>query len=324
MRWMRPQTPTVSHWVSVAASLVLATSHTAWAAEPTSELPAGGLVYAGGMALLTEREDIVIAPSRVLASYIVRNAADEARTTLLAFALPEVDMLAIDGAPVENAAYDPQNPSNYVAFSASVDGQPAEMFGQSNALAMSLVDVTSLLKSHAIPLYPYDPAVIERLNSLTEPIRTDLVNRSLARMSDGQLEPLWTLKSTLFWQQTFAVGQVRTITISYQPVAGSSSWTADTAPALMQRYCVPAGVAEALTARVASGEPAVVKWVHYLSYAGAGARGSIGQYRVAVQTPPNIRAYSCVAALSSTAGKAGELVLANHVAEGEVQVLFVE
>ena len=184
--------------------------------------------------------------------------------------------------------------------------------------------MTAVLKGHALPLYPLDPVLSERLGALAEPVKADLFNRSLMRPADGQLEPLWTLKSTLFWQQTFAAGQVRTIAISYQPVAGSSPWTADTSLTLIQRYCVPEKVAAALTASAARGEPAIVKWTHYLASVGATARGQVGQYRVAVEVPAKLRAYSCADGLSGAAARGGQVVLADHMAEGEVQVLFVE
>jgi Domain of unknown function (DUF4424) len=292
--------------------------------DPTAELPAGGLAYVGAAALVTEREDIVIAPNRIRATYIVRNSGDAARTTLVAFALPEIDMLALDNAAVDNPAFDAQNPGNYVAFAATVDGQPTEMFVQSNALALGVVDVTTLLKTHGLPLYPLQSGLGEQLSALSEATKADLQGRSVVRMADGQLEPIWSLKTALFWQQPFAAGQVRTLSVTYQPITGSATWSADNAAAMQQRYCVPDAAAAALTARAARGDTPALKWVTYLANAGAAARGSVGQYRVTLDAPAKSTPYSCSDGATAATNRGRESVLTDHVAEGEIQVLFAE
>jgi Domain of unknown function (DUF4424) len=304
--------------------LALSAADHAGATDPTAELPAGGLAYAGAATLVTEREDIVITPSRIRATYIVRNSGDAARTALVAFALPEIDMLALDSAAVENPAFDAQNPVNYVGFAATVDGQSAEMFVQSNALALGLVDVTSLLKTYGLPLYPLQAGLAEQLRGLADAAKSDLQNRSVVRSADGQLEPIWSLKSALFWQQPFAAGQVRTISVTYQPIAGSAAWTADNAALMQQRYCVPETAAAALTARAARGDSIPLKWVTYLANAGAAARGSVGQYRVTLEAPGKSTAYACSDGANAATNRGRESVLTEHVAEGEIQVLFAE
>ncbi len=310
--------------VLLSALWSLGTAVVAVASEPAAELPAGGLTYIGPPQLVTEREDIVIAPNRVRATSIVRNPGDDARTATVAFALPDIDILALDGAAIDNPAYDPQNPSNYVGFAATVDGQTVEMFVQVSAQALGLIDQTALLKSHNLPLYPLHPDLGERLAALPEAARAELSARSLMRPADDQFEAVWTLKSTLFWQQAFAARQVRTMTISYQPIAGSAPWTAEAAATFQQRYCVSDAAARDLSARATQAEPVTVRWVHYLLYAGAAARGTIGQHRVAIEVPAGVKAFTCHSGLNSTFGAARETTLTNHVADGEVQVLFIE
>jgi Domain of unknown function (DUF4424) len=318
---------TLTRWFAFAAASAVFAAVDACAArasEPTAELPAGGLAYTGATALVTEREDIIIAPGRIRATYIIRNFGDGARTALVAFALPEIDMLALDNAGVENPAFDPQNPGNYVGFAATVDGQPAEIFLQSNALALSLVDVTNVLKTYGLPLYPLQAGLVEQLGGLADTAKVDLQNRGVIRSSDAQLEPIWSLKSALFWQQPFAAGQVRTVSVSYQPIAGSAAWSTDHAAVLQQRYCIPETAAAALTARASRGEAIPLKWVTYLANAGAVARGSVGQYRVTLETSGKGAAYACSDGSSTPTSRGRESVLTDHVAEGEIQVLFVE
>ena len=312
--------------VGYAAIFLVSAGSAQTTTDPTSELPGGGLVYAGPPDLVTDKEDITIAADRVRAIYVVRNAGADAHRALVAFALPDVDMLALDGSAVDNPAYDANNPDNYVGFTALVDGQPVETFVESRALALGLVDGTAKLRELKLPLYPLTPGLAELLTALPEAIRDDLSARGLIRFSDGQWEPHWRLKTTLFWQQPFAAGQIRTFVISYRPVVGTSMWTPDGATALQQRYCVPAAVANDFTRRGTGPAPVVVKSVHFLAYLGAAARGPAVSYRLAIDTgAPTKTAYTCHDGLStSSAAGSREKSLSAATAEDEVQVLFIE
>ena len=303
-----------------AASIVAAA-----AAEPASELPAGGLAYASHQTLVTDREDIVIAADRVRVSYVLRNTADEARSTLIAFALPDIDMLSLDGAAVENPGYDPQNASNFVGFWAQIDSLPVELAVESRALALGLVDATAVLQTHNLPLYPLHPDLAKRLAALPDGVKSDLSARSLIRVSDGQLEPQWTFKTTFFWLQAFAAGQERSMSIGYRPIAGASAWAPETGPALQQRYCVPAAIASQLNQRAQKGDPARVRWVHFLANTGAGARGAVRKYRLALETTDGQSVFTCRPGLVDSArGGTRETTQSDHVADDEIQVLYID
>jgi hypothetical protein len=112
--------------------------------------------------------------------------------------------------------------------------------------------------------------------------------------------------------------------VTYQPIAGSAAWTADNAAVMQQRYCVPDAAAAALTARAARGDAVPLKWVTYLANAGAAARGSVGQYRITLEAPGKSSAYGCADGANASANRGRETVLTDHVAEGEIQVLFAE
>jgi hypothetical protein len=314
-------------WVARGLALwacMVGTADCGRATEPTTELPAGGLAFAGGGALVLERESIVIGSGRVQTSYIVRNSAPVAHATLVALALPDVDMLQLDGAAVENPAYDPKNPANFIGLAALVDGAPAEMMVEEHALALGLVDVTALLRATGLPLYPLAPDLQARLVTMPDIEKARLAARSVIRMADGQIEPRWVLKSTFFWQQEFGPGQVRTLSASYQPVAGSGAWTSDLAATLKQRFCVPDTAAAALSSRAAAGTPAAVKWVNFLAQAGASARGPAASYQLSVDTTAKEKAYSCRSGLTEAARSSLTETTSDHVPDEEILVLFVE
>ncbi len=308
--------------VAVAAMLC---GGAARAAEPTVEVGAGGLVYAGQQMLVTRREEIVISVNRVSVAYAVLNAAPEPRTALMAFALPELDMMALEGSLVENAAYDPLNPLNFVGFAALIDGQPAETFAEVRALSLGLVEATAKLRENALPLYPLLADLPVRIAALPAPVRADLQAQSLIRLNDGQYEPQWSLKTTLYWQQAFAAGQTRQIAISYRPISGSSPWTAETAAALQQRFCIAADVVAKLNQRASATQPAIVRWVSYLATAGANARGTAASLRIAIETGANQSAHTCFTGLAgANALKPRESVQTDMISDEDIQVLFVD
>ena len=327
MRVLRRSAAQGSTRALVCACLFVSVHKTAFAAESTMELPAGGLAYVTQQTLVTDAEDTVIAAGLVRATYVVRNSGDGAHTGLIAFALPDIDMVALDGSPVDNPAFDPQNLANYVGFTASVDGQPAETFVESRALALGLIDVTAKLRELNLSLYPLHPDLTTQLAALPDAARTELMARSLIRYNDGQWEPLWRLKTTLFWQQSFAAGQTHTVAISYRPIAGTGTWNSEAAAALQQRYCVPQPVASELATRgEGTRPPAPLKWVHYMAYSGATGRGAATAYRIAIETSPGAQtAYTCHDGLKAEAAAGGrDKSLSNFTAEEEILVLFVD
>ena len=130
--------------------------------------------------------------------------------------------------------------------------------------------------------------------------------------------------SSADWQQPFAAGQTRTLVVDYQPVPGTGDWTAETAAGLKQRYCVPPAVAKEFDQRATNGDPVHLRWVHYLTGLGAGSRGTVGHHRVAI-SPAGKLAFTCRSGLAGDAPAAArETTLSDHVADDEIQVLFVE
>ena len=295
------------------------------AAEPSTDLPAGGLVYAGQPTLITRLEDIAIGVDAVRVKYTIVNVAADARRYVMAFALPDIDMMALDGASVANAGFDPANPANYVGFSAAFDGLRVEPQVEARALSLGLIDASARLRELGLPLYPMHPEMGNLLAALPESVKTELVERSMMRIADGQPEAMWTLKTTLHWVQPVASSQPHTVEIAYRPISGDGVWNLDTAAALQQRYCVPQAAVDALNRRAAAGKPADVRALQFLASMGASARGAVGEYRVALEPAGKQQVYTCREGLVVT-GSAVRRATAQSDAmpDDDIQVLFVE
>ncbi len=311
--------------LSIGALTMFAAS-VATAAEPSMELPAGGLVYAALQTLMTKQESITIGADSVRVTYSVTNLMSDANRQLMVFALPDLDMLALDGAAIANSTFDPANPYNFVGFSASADGLPVEAFVEARALSLGLIDGTARLRELGLPLYPLHPEMGERLAALPEDIRKELTERAMIRMGDGQPEAMWTLKTTLSWAQPFAANQTKTIAIAYRPISGTGTWSIDTAATLQQRYCVPQQAADAFNQRAAAGDLAEVRTIQFLAGAGATSRGTVGDYRIAMMTAgAQQTAFTCRQGLiaQGLAGGRGT-TQAEAMPDDEIHLLFVD
>jgi Domain of unknown function (DUF4424) len=297
----------------------------ALAAETTAELPAGSVVYAGAGQTVTDTEAVVLRRDAVRVTTVLRNADTRERPVLMAFALPDIDMAALDGAAVSVLSYDAGNPTNFVGFWARADGADVQLEVEQRALALGLMDATAMLSRHAVPLYPLTADVADTLTALSPEARDELLALSLTRANDGQFEPFWTLKTLFHWRQTIpASGQVR-LTYGYQPVTGSSPWTEDTAAALTERFCVGKADADVLTRRAARGGFVTAHWVQFQPGNSGQLRGPISDYSVTVEkSSEQTLIATCREGFTRTAGGALQFKAVDHTVEDETIVAFIE
>ena len=303
--------------VMVSASVV--------ANEPMTELAAGGLVFAAQETLVVDREDVTIAPDKVTVTYVLRNKDNRDRKILFVFSLPDIDLAGLNGASVAIPAYSRQNPTNFVGFWTLVDGQPAKAAVDQRALALGVVDQTEWLTSLGLPLYPFAPELVDKLNALPPATRANLLEQSVVTQNQDTLEPYWTLRTTFHWRQEIPKDKTVTVQHGYRPVTGSLQWTEENSDSLAKRYCVPQALAADLDQRAKAGQPATVWLVHYLANIGAYLKGPVGKYRLMVEAGgAKAAAATCRTGTKAAASGALEWTASEYISDDEFQVLFVE
>ena len=309
----------------VAALMAIAGAVPAWAADTTTELPGGSVVYAAANQIVLESEVINLRHDAVRVTSVLRGIEARGRPVLMAFALPDIDMAALDGASVSVLSYDPNNATNFVGFWVRADGAEVPLEVEQRALALGLLDATALLSKHEVPLYPLTTDVADILTALPPEARDELVAQSLVRLADGQYEPLWTLRTVFHWRQAVPPSRPLQLSFGYQPIAGSSLWTEDTAATLAARFCVDAAQAEALTRRAKAGAQVTANWIVFQPGTSGPLRGPVGDYTVDIErTNEQTVIATCREGFKPAANGSLQFKATDHVAEDDILVVFVD
>ena len=280
----------------LGAALLLATP--AAANDSTAQLGAGGLELTRSDDIEMRSEDLFVSEREVRVDYVFRNTGPADQTVLVAFPMPEIGGERFQYGDV--AVPFPDSP-NILGFSTTVDGKPVEARVEQKALANGL-DQTAWLRRHGIPINPMAEGVTAALDALPAAVQAEAVRLGLAMVDEYDAgsgmerhhAPLWTLKTTYFWEQAFPAGRDVRVSHRYTPSVGGSvgSFTdlddlsgSDWWPEQRDRYCVePSFLNAAKTARTSGRAPNGHQefWIEYVLTTGANWKKPIGDFRLVV------------------------------------------
>lgn len=292
--------------------------------EPTTELPGGGLAFTANGAVSIDREDIVIGIDKVRLTYLLRNLSGSEHTMPMAFALPDIDALELDGAAVAVPAYDNQNPTNFTGFWTMIDGRSVTPEVNIRALLLGLIDVSRAVMDADLPLYPLAPDIADRIAQLKPEVRTDLAKRGILNGMADPPTPAWTLRTGFHWPVAIAADRVATIQHGYRPILGSDVWSADVAADLTERYCLSKELVARLNAKLTAGDPPVIYWMTYEPGLKAHMRGRSTAFNLTIEKPSEKGEVStCFKGLKQNP-TALEWSATDHLLSEDLHVLFVE
>ncbi|MGU3493549.1 DUF4424 domain-containing protein [Xanthobacteraceae bacterium A53D] len=284
---------------TLAPALAVAPALPALANDTTAHLDAGGLVFVQNDVVEMKSEDLFISTEEVRVRYVFRNKTKDDQKVMVAFPMPDITVTESEISIPDNAS------DNFLDFKTSVDGKPVETQLDQRAVAVN-IDRTDLLKSLNIPLAPYLPGVVKALDALPADKGKQLVDMGVIRVDEydagkgweRHYAPLWTLKSTYYWTQTFPAGRDIVVEHKYRPSVGGSVGTIigyksrddmlEREQAEMVRtYCIDksfiAAVDRAAKAtKDASSPPFGDLKVHYVLKTGANWAGPIGDFTLTV------------------------------------------
>lgn len=252
---------------------------------------------AGGLVLRQERnidmlsEDLFISAEEVRVRYVFRNRSNRPIRTIVAFPLPDRNLM-------EHGDGDRGWPRD---FRTQVDGRPIRMQVEHRAFVGN-VEHTALLRQLGVPIdgaeqYSQAITIIERLPAAQQRRLESL--RLIEGFNDGgtrRFQPLWTIRETWYWTQTFPPGRNITVAHRYAPGAGGTVTSAlvteefrqgEQMQEMRRRYCIDdaflAGV-DRMRARLRSGELVNVgeEWLGYILTTAGNWRSPIGDFRVVI------------------------------------------
>ncbi len=167
-------------------------------AAPSEANDTSASIDAGGLAFQRSRvsirsEVLYISPEKIEVDYVFANLGPADITTIVAFPLPDLDLLRMWHSP---SSIPFEGEQNFVGFRTWVDGNEIHMESDIHAVLETRRDVTQELKALGINLFT------AKLN-VTPEIRDKLFKLGAAQGDEETVIPLWITKTSFFWTQTF-------------------------------------------------------------------------------------------------------------------------
>lgn len=272
--------------------------------DSTAERAAGGLVLRQSDSIDMLSEDLYVSTELIRVDYVFRNQSDADVTTLVAFPMPD-----------RNLEEDRYGDVNYPSgFETEVDGAPVDLDVEVRAF-LGDTEQTGLLRELGAPLGTELGAweIGEALDVLPHTTQERLIEAGLADFTEydrgngteRHLEPLWTVRETWFWEQTFPAGEDIRIRHSYAPGAGGGFnmillddeyRESEYGQQIIDDYCIDANVLAGLERMYreesASDDTPIIldRELTYILTTGGNWRAPIGEFRLVVDkgSPDNI------------------------------------
>jgi len=195
----------------LCAALAASLPRTLEANDSSAQIGAGGLAFTKTADIEMTSEELFVSAGEILVEYKFQNRSNRDVTLLVAFPLPD---LAYQ--PDVDVGISAPNSENFVDFVTFVDGQRVEADVELRAI-IGHADITERLREIGIPLNPYEATEVIRI--AREGILAQLRQAQLLNEDD---QPLWSLKTKYYWQQTFPRGRTTGIRHRYRPIAGGA------------------------------------------------------------------------------------------------------
>lgn len=307
--------------------------------DSSAQLGAGGLVLTRSEGIEMRSEDLYVSADEIRVAYRFANITGRDITTLVAFPMPDVT-----GSPYDPVSLPTEDPENLLDFSTTVDGRPVRARVEQRVF-VGEVEHTARLRALGVPLAPHLRAAGEALDRLPPATRRQLVALGLAeaetydagRGMETHLAPVWTLRTTYFWEQTFPAGRELDVRHRYRPATGRSAGTivgmagdfGGEAARLARQYCMDeaflAGVRRA-TARAGYDYPPFTEArVDYILTTGGNWAGPIGDFRLVVDkgSPENLVSF-CAEGVRRISPTQFEVRHRNYVPRADLSVIILQ
>jgi hypothetical protein len=182
--------------------------------DSSAELATGGLVITKSDHIEMQSEDLFISMKEVRVQYRFYNNSDHDITTQIAFPMPDIPYTADDF----NYVIPTNDPENILGFTTLVNNRPIATLVERKAF-LNGKDVTEVLRSLDVPLAP---KLDQKYDYFSQETWDQLVHLGLIQNipKNESFNPLWTLKTTYYWQQTFPARQEVFIDHRYLPSVG--------------------------------------------------------------------------------------------------------
>ncbi len=261
------------------AGLLLAAAAPALANDTTAQLAAGGLELTRTDAIEMRSEDLFISRKAVRVRYVFANTSGRDVTVRVAFPMPVLEGEVLN---YQDVSVPQPDSDNFLGFATEVDGKRVQAELEQRAFAGGR-EQTAWLRAHHVPIAPHLAATEAAIARLTPAERAEGQRLKLLSEDDA---PIWSMRATYHWMQTFPAGRPITVEHRYTPSVGGTVATGLGTPygaETVQRYCADASLIAAVRrARQTREEPFTEQWVDYVLTTGANWKKPIGSFRLVI------------------------------------------
>jgi hypothetical protein len=327
---------------AAALALLLLAAEAARSNDTTAELATGGLVFVRNDDVEMRSEDLFISTSEIRVRYRFFNRSAKDVTVLVAFPMPDVTN------EEHSVAIPSEDPVNLLSFTTRVNDRQIKADVEQKVFADG-VDRTALLRELGIPLAPHLKSTHTALDALPAARWDELVRLKLAVIDEyssdrsgrmqKHLTARWQLRTTFYWQQTFAAQKETVIEHRYKPSVGSAVMTGLGAPHLSEdpsiqqmkaKYCIEPSIISRLDrARRATKGGETVPYdeqrIDYILKTGANWSGPIKDFRLVVDKghADNLVSF-CGDGVKKIGPTQFEMRKTNYTPEGNFSVLILK
>lgn len=255
----------------------------------------------GDVAMLSE--DLFVSAPKIRVKYEFRNEGAKPVKTLVAFPLPDFDL----SDPERAVGWPSQNQADPTEFSVKVNGLAVKPRLEAKAF-VGTRDVTNDLKAAGVPVaYPVGD-FWARINKVKRADIDKLAKAGIVEViaETKEVHPQWSIKSTYYWDETFAPGQIVNVEHEYAPVTGGSFWSegmvksaAEAAKAeYLKDFCIDEQTLSAIDKKIAAdkskkpNQSAMLSYIdiRYILKTGRNWKGPIGKFKLTVDkgAPANL------------------------------------
>lgn len=307
----------------------------AFSNDSTVTLGAGGLQMTKTDALRINSEKLSLSTSLVRVDYEIENVTDKPVETLVAFPMPKQSGAELVNVPVTV----PDNSSeNFVHFQVTVDGKRLEPELEARAFLLDgdQHEVTEQLRPLGLLTSPVREDFYAKLEALPEAARKQLEDAKLLEVERSDpahlgFTPLWELRTTYFWKQTFPAKTVSRVHHEYSPVVGRSLFGAYSFEDERDKWCIDAPTEQAIRALIKKQQPyeggeryLARSQVDYVLHTGANWAGPMKSFELTIDkgAPENIVSL-CLNGLEKTSPTTFILRRSNFVPDGDLSLLLL-
>jgi hypothetical protein len=329
-------------WMVLAIALAASGQ---WGGAPAYANDSAAAIGVGGIELVQQAdvamvsEDLYVSKPQIRVRYEFRNESAAPVKTLVAFPLPELDLAKDRETPFGWPSDNQQDPVN---FQIRVDGKPIQPRLERKAFLKGQ-DVTKDLEAAGVPvLYPFGD-FWTRVGKLKKAEIDRLAAKGLVEVDKATREvfPLWALKGTYYWDQTFPAGQIVRVEHSYAPVIGGSFWgdgnpkteAAAAKDEYFRDFCLDQQTLDAAARKLAADKArnpqgsAMLSYidVRYVLMTGRNWKGPIGKFKLTVDKgfPANLVSF-CADGVAKTGPTTFVVEKTNWEPDRDLAVLILQ